>query len=262
MTMIALQSSLESHLPGALPSPITSPPTVCGIVCREFVFLKPECSKHPEAHTPAKNSLYLTFFIWKASSFQWNKQMNKESSHHQLFLRNVGPDLYKSLILLISLLDLACKFQLFSLEWCIRARFHTKSKAPVNIPADGLGTQNGPRFLPHVFPQDIHTFPKVACTYADSEGNCPCNRGPWQPWSLMVSHMALTNRSGERDSHSWPALRDRAGPLGLWRAFCFPRTAGSHPQPGLLRRAAPEGASIWQLRASLSTVLQACGSHS
>lgn len=60
MTMIAVQSSLESHLPGALPNPIASSPTVSA---ENFFFSKPECSKHPEAPTPAKSSLYLTFFI-------------------------------------------------------------------------------------------------------------------------------------------------------------------------------------------------------
>lgn len=120
MTMIAVQSSLESHLPGALPSPITFFPTVCGIVCREFVFLKPECSKHPEAHTPAKNSPHLICSLFER--LQVFRETNKQkSSHHQQFLRNIGPELYKSgpvreLELLISPHDLACKFQLFSLE--------------------------------------------------------------------------------------------------------------------------------------------------
>lgn len=78
----------------------------------------------------------------------------------------------------------------------------------------------------------------------------------------MVSHMALTHRhTVSEDSHSWPALRDRAGPWGLWSGFCLPKTADSHLCPRLLRRAAPGAASLWQLRVSLSPVLQACGSH-
>lgn len=79
------------------------------------------------------------------------------------------------------------------------------------VPADGMGTEYGPRCLPHGFPQDIHTFPKAACTYADSEDNSPCKKGPRQLWSLMVSHVVLKHRSGYRDSensHSWPPLRD------------------------------------------------------
>lgn len=123
--------------------------------------------------------------------------------------------------------------------------FTPKAKHPVSIiPADGVGTQYGPRSLPCGFPQDIHTFPKAACTYTDSEDNCPCKKGPL--WSLMVSHVVLTHRLRYRDSensHSWPALRDRAGPLGWWSAYCLSRTAGSHPRPALLRRAAPEAAS-------------------
>lgn len=61
MTMIAAQSSLESHLPGPLPSPTTSSPTDCGIVCREFVFSKPECTCSIEKF-PMPHVLYLKGF--------------------------------------------------------------------------------------------------------------------------------------------------------------------------------------------------------
>lgn len=63
---------------------------------------------------------------------------------------------------------------------------HQKQSTPANIiPADGVGTQHGPGFLPHGFPQDIHPFPKVVCTYADSEDNCPCKK------AALVTHGQL-----------------------------------------------------------------------
>lgn len=61
--------------------------TVCEILHKKLTFSESESSKHPEAHAPSKNSL---------KGFRFSEQQTNKKPYHPQFLRNDGPDLYKS----------------------------------------------------------------------------------------------------------------------------------------------------------------------